>query len=116
MDGLQDVNKIDLSVSVKGAPPPGSTNTATDENTAPCDGCGKPNPATFVVPDCNQMRRKLSNLVNNGGMKVGELTRELGVSGKSYRNFMTMSGKDKGDSATRFNRRSISSPSGRCKA
>lgn len=38
--------------------------------------------------NCTQLRNKISAFINNGGMKVGEFQKKLGVSPSSYNSFM----------------------------
>ena len=51
----------------------------------------------FIVPSCDAIRRRINNLINNGGMKVGEFQQQIGVSANAYRRFMTQSGTTKGE-------------------
>ncbi|OJD31760.1 calcineurin is a calcium-dependent [Diplodia corticola] len=44
----------------------------------------------------DQVRRMIRRLIDNGGMKVGEFCDKLGVSNKSYNNFLRQSGSTKG--------------------
>lgn len=44
----------------------------------------------------DQVRRMIRRLIDNGGMKVGEFCDKLGVSNKSYNNFLRQSGPTKG--------------------
>lgn len=51
---------------------------------------------TPIDASCNVVRGKINRFLESGEMKVGEFCDALGVSAKSYRNFMAMNGKDKG--------------------
>lgn len=44
----------------------------------------------------DQVRRMIHRLIDNGGMKVGEFCDKIGVSNKSYNNFLRQSGPTKG--------------------
>ena len=50
----------------------------------------------YVSENCDQVRRKINKFIDNGGMKVGEFIKAIGVSSVSYYRFMKQSGKDKG--------------------
>lgn len=51
--------------------------------------------------NCTQLRNKINAFINNGGMKVGEFQKKLGVSPSSYNSFMRQTGPHGGtDSAT----------------
>ncbi|KAF2668251.1 hypothetical protein BT63DRAFT_455887 [Microthyrium microscopicum] len=52
------------------------------------------------MPSCNAMRTKIRLYIENGNMKVGEFCKALGVSNKSYNNFLKSSGHS--DSATYY--------------
>jgi hypothetical protein len=45
-----------------------------------------------VTDSCQKIRRKIHNWIDSGAMKVGEFQKELGVSSKSYLNFMNRKG------------------------
>jgi hypothetical protein len=46
--------------------------------------------------NCNQVRSKIRAYINSGEMKVGQFQDKLGVSSKSYGEFMGQNGPDKG--------------------
>lgn len=46
--------------------------------------------------NCDQVRRRINNLINSGTMKVGEFQNAIGVSSKSYSGFMGKSGPNGG--------------------
>ncbi|RDW68497.1 hypothetical protein BP5796_09154 [Coleophoma crateriformis] len=52
--------------------------------------------------NCDQIRRKINNLINSGDMKVGEFIKTIGVNSKSYGSFMRLSGPYKGSSNGTF--------------
>lgn len=49
-----------------------------------------------MTDSCDQIRRKIRNLINSGEMKVGEFQRTIGVSSNAYGRFMGQSGRLKG--------------------
>ncbi|KAK7542078.1 uncharacterized protein J3D65DRAFT_612546 [Phyllosticta citribraziliensis] len=46
--------------------------------------------------DCNQVRRMIHRLIDNGAMKIGEFCKIINVSNKSYNSYMKQSGPMKG--------------------
>lgn len=46
--------------------------------------------------NCNQVRNKIRAYINSGEMKIGKFQEKLGVSSKSYGEFMGQNGPDKG--------------------
>ncbi|MCJ1384712.1 hypothetical protein MMC17_007830 [Xylographa soralifera] len=51
----------------------------------------------FMTDSCDQIRTKINSFINNGGMKVGEFQRAIGVTASSYGNFMKKRGRDAGE-------------------
>lgn len=49
-----------------------------------------------VDQSCQQIRRKIRDFIDGGNMKVKEFQEAIGVSARSYQNFMSMTGTDKG--------------------
>ncbi|RYP46569.1 hypothetical protein DL768_007251 [Monosporascus sp. mg162] len=49
-----------------------------------------------VDQSCQQIRRKIRDFIDGSNMKVKEFQEAIGVSARSYQNFMSMSGTDKG--------------------
>lgn len=49
-----------------------------------------------VDKNCDQVRRMIHRLIDNGGMKVGEFCDKIGVSNNSYNTFLKQSGATKG--------------------
>ncbi|KAE8385438.1 hypothetical protein BDV23DRAFT_164905 [Aspergillus alliaceus] len=52
--------------------------------------------------DCNQIRRKIKNLIESKEMKIGEFQRVLDVSARSYSAFLKMSGPMKGSESNTY--------------
>jgi hypothetical protein len=46
--------------------------------------------------NCNQVRTRIRNWIDNGGMKVTEFQKKIGVNANAYRNFMAQNGPYKG--------------------
>ncbi|KAK8206446.1 hypothetical protein BKA81DRAFT_282555, partial [Phyllosticta paracitricarpa] len=49
-----------------------------------------------IDKNCNQVRRMIHRLIDNGAMKIGEFCKNIGVSYNSYNNFMKQGGPTKG--------------------
>ncbi|KAE8348694.1 hypothetical protein BDV28DRAFT_142936 [Aspergillus coremiiformis] len=52
--------------------------------------------------DCNQIRRRIKNFIDSKEMKIGEFQKVLGVSSKSYNDFLKMSGQMKGSGSNTY--------------
>ncbi|MCJ1287049.1 hypothetical protein MMC26_006396 [Xylographa opegraphella] len=50
-----------------------------------------------ITDSCDQIRTKINTFINNGGMKVGEFQRAIGVTSTSYGNFMKKRGPYAGE-------------------
>ncbi|MCJ1438420.1 hypothetical protein MMC27_007808 [Xylographa pallens] len=53
-----------------------------------------------MTDSCDQIRTKINTFINNGGMKVGEFQRAIGVTSSSYGNFMKKHGRDAGEQSS----------------
>ena len=51
---------------------------------------------------CDQIRSKITNLIKNGGMKVGDFQRAINVSSTAYHKFMGRKGKWEGENTDAF--------------
>ncbi|KAH8708518.1 hypothetical protein GQ44DRAFT_627815 [Phaeosphaeriaceae sp. PMI808] len=49
-----------------------------------------------ITENCDQIRRKIRALIDNGEMKVGEFQKAINVTGAGYSRFMGQNGVDKG--------------------
>jgi hypothetical protein len=103
-----DINTLDLTGP--------STEHSQDENTAPQPRTGTKRKSTsndnedendvhlsdidvsgeLMTENPDQVRRKISRLIENGGMKVGEFCDTIKVSQNAFRRFVQQSGKTKG--------------------
>ncbi|BEI82123.1 hypothetical protein CcaverHIS002_0212830 [Cutaneotrichosporon cavernicola] len=50
--------------------------------------------------NCNQVRTRIRSFIDNGGMKVTEFQRAIGVNPVPYRNFMAQNGPYKGENSS----------------
>lgn len=53
-------------------------------------------PEGTPMDSCDSVRRKIRTFIESGAMKVGEFCQEIGVSNRSYNNFLSQNGPTKG--------------------
>lgn len=93
--------ELDLSTSK----PTASKRSAPDADEVDPDSILLPGESSGYLRidlNCDQVRRRIRAFLESGEMKVGEFCSKLGVSGNSYRRFMSVNGPDKGSGSDAY--------------
>ncbi|KAL5692813.1 hypothetical protein EMGR_005674 [Emarellia grisea] len=56
----------------------------------------------YIEWNCDQVRRRIRSFIESGEMKIGEFQNAIGVSSRSYLDFMGQHGRDKGSGSSTY--------------